>query len=236
MPLCVAVDIGLRNMSLCALHLPPLEGSRPPRCLEVAKTRLRQAHVEAWETSALVARTAKEASFVAQAKAVACFVNARRDLFTRADCLIVEHQMAPKMRCLAAALLAAVAAHVPELPMHFQMSSAKLAWDDLQVGAPGACLETYNGRKKAAVSAAHWLLDLEPQPLRKRKRPEAPLCPGRAMATVLSQSDKQDDLADSLLHLLAFGTHAAPKKRQRKAPVPGAATVGAGAPAVEPAD
>ena len=227
--LCVAVDVGLRNMSLCALRLPSLEGSRPPRCLEGAKRRLRQAHVEAWETSALIERGAKEASFVAQAKAVACFVNARRDLFTRADFLVVEHQMAPKMRGLAAALFAAVAVLKPELPMHFQMSGAKLAWDDLPVAAPGARLDTYNGRKKAAVSATHWLLDLEPQPPRKRKRLEASLCPGRTMACILSQSDKQDDLADSLLHLLAFGTHAAPKKRQRKSPAPEPATGAVGA-------
>lgn len=229
MVLGVAVDVGLRNMSVCALQLPPL-GARPARVLDEAKTRLEHAVVEAWDTSALgVERTKSEGAFVAEAKAVAAYVAARKDLFARADFLVVEHQMAPKMRCVAGALIAAVAAHVPRLPIHFQMSSTKLAWDDLAVHAPDANLQSYAGRKKAAVRLAHWLVDLEYPPPRKRKRTDHAGGDTRDMGAILSQSKKQDDLADSLLHLLAFGTRPAPRPRARSE-APGCAEVGASPP------
>ena len=205
----VAVDIGIKNMGICALKLPCTTDFKQ-RSLVVAKDRLQKAELISWESVPLLV-SSESTKFVAETFAVAEFVRSREHIFDQASYVVVEHQMAPKMRCIAAAFMACIAYYRPTLPVHFQLSKTKLSWQDLNIVLPERSLCTYGSRKRTAIEAVTWLLDL---PL-KRKR-------GRSCTTpiagdingIFDTHAKQDDLADSLLHLLVFDTTALKRKRK----------------------
>jgi hypothetical protein len=165
--------------------------------------------LERWEVSSL--RLAAGSSFPERLSAVAQYVRERAPIFARAAFVVVEHQMQSQMRVIAGALFAAIAMVAPGIPLVFQQSSAKLNWEDLsEVTGCEASLRgnaAYTARKKAGVSAVCYLLNTT-LPARRRK----PADGGRAslgaesttMQFILRNGDKRDDLADSLLHLLAY--------------------------------
>ena len=123
------------------------------------------------------------------------------------------------MRSVALALFACVRMINETVPLCFQQSKQKLAWQDLPAvvalpadgklrGAAG-----YASRKKAAISCAAYLLALSASALSKRGKgagsaqlqgslPTSECC--RSMQRIFLQSAKRDDLADALLHLLAY--------------------------------
>ena len=231
-PLVIALDVGLKNLSLCALRIAPrasgtaesVPGEKKKRCrgkksaprLEAAKPRLAQAQLAAWEVIALGVTT--KDTFAERASAVARFVQERRELFKNAQLVIVEHQMQSIMRSVAAALFACIRMVNEAVPLCFQQSKQKLAWEDLvavlgasQRGSklPGPTT-SYVARKKAAVGCACYLLDLSADALTRRRREAAcqhpALCAGDCrgdMRRIFLQSPKRDDLADALLHLMA---------------------------------
>lgn len=130
--------------------------------------------------------------------------------------------MQSQMRVIAGALFAAIAMVAPEVPLVFQQSSAKLHWGDLSDVT--ACETTslrgnaaYNARKKAGIAAACFLLNTNLPARQRRSADEEQLSldlETGPMQTILRSGEKRDDLADSLLHLLAYDV------RRRKVAVP----------------
>jgi len=234
--LIVAIDVGLSNLSLCALRCAQwAEASERPPLLEDARKRLAQAALERWEVVSL--GLPRGASFAARSEAVAVFVQERRDVFASARAVVIEHQMQATMRTVAAALFAAVRMVSQDCLLFSQQSKDKLRWKDLGDPARGSLdLSTYSKRKQVSVSVAHYLLGMDvPQPQAKRRRtgagPEARLDsydttasgPLPTMRAILSSSQKKDDLADALLHLCAFDCAHNPisaktPSRRRRAP------------------
>lgn len=231
--LIVAIDVGLINLSLCALRCAHWAevSERPPR-LEDARKRLAQAEFERWEVVSL--GLPRGASFAARSEAVAAFVQERRDVFASARAVVIEHQMQATMRTVAAALFTAVRMISQDCLLFSQQSKDKLRWKDLGEPARGSVdLSTYSKRKRVSVSVAYYLLAMDaPQPQAKRRRTgavprldsydTAASGPLPAMRAILSSSQKKDDLADALLHLCAFDcvhNPTAPPSRRRKASV-----------------
>ena len=233
--LLIAIDIGLLNLSLCALRCTPLQlaecGRSPPRWLVEARRRLLDAQFVRWEVVAL--DVPRKCSFAEKAIAVASFVKERRELFASAAVVVVEHQMQSAMRCLAAALFAAVAAVASETPARLlsQQSHEKLRWADIEecTNTPGP-LGTYAARKRAAVECAYFLIDMPPPILRRgcpralkhdraeeeQERTNATDNSKDEMRVVLINSRKKDDLADALLHLLAYDARSSSKSMNQK--------------------
>ena len=200
MPLKIAIDVGTKHLAICAIRCSPNAGG--DRTLLAAKRRLAECEVLLWEVVAL--ELPKRPSFANHAEAVAAFVAQRRGLFEQASVVVIEQQMQATMRAVAAALFAAIRM-IATCELQSQQSKLKLEWSDLSVVADD--ISTYARRKRAAVLAAHYLLDAKPQ------RSRLPPPNQSASATVLISSRKQDDLADALLHILAFDLR--PTKRRR---------------------
>lgn len=231
LPLLIALDVGLKNLSLCALRVSaraprapdsateakkrPCKGKKRALRLEAAKLRLAGAQLVSWEVVALGVTSSD--SFADRAAAVARFIQERKELFQNAQQVIVEHQMQCIMRSVAAALFACIRMVNDTVPLCFQQSKLKLAWEDIagvlaasQGMGPLRSATGYAARKKAAVGCACYLLDLSTLALTKRRREavcqHAPLSAGDCrgdMRRIFLQSTKRDDLADALLHLLA---------------------------------
>ena len=211
----IAIDVGLKNMSLCALRLPEFSGIME-QSLSQAKQRCSGVICECWESVSL-SKNVKESTFVAEVTGVVSFIKERAHLFQDASYVIVEHQMKPKMRCLAASLFATIRCICPELPLYFQQSPAKLAWKDLKQCLPDADIGSYTARKKTAIAAAAFILDLR-LPERRPKTGQQTLVPQGKMGHILTTSSKRDDLSDSLLHLFAYDakSHIQPRRKRKK--------------------
>ena len=183
-PLRIAIDIGVKNISLCALRFPsscsPLRAS-PPQ-LPHAKARLQSATCEAWEVVSL--GVAPKDMFAARATAVAAFVQARLPLFEQAETIIVEHQLHSTMRCIASSLFSCLHLTTPRARLVSQHSKVKLSWCDRLAIVTDAvpALLTYTARKRAGIQCAAFLLDLSSGDL-KRSR-------ARAASLPLAQSGK----------------------------------------------
>ena len=89
--------------------------------------------------------------------------------------------------------------------MHYQSSTQKLAWGDLHATLGRApSKRSYAERKKLVVDAAYYLLDMEVPVPRSCKLPcHAVQSLGQYQQVYLKER-KKDDLADALLHALAF--------------------------------
>ena len=210
-----AIDVGLRHMALCMARFPiGAQLWQKEKTLREAKDMMmRTSDVLAWEVQSIVPANSRS-NFVSEIEAVSEYVRQRKDLFTQAQYVVIEHQMASKMRALSAALIAAIKAHVPTAAVHLQQSSMKLSWADLASVLPDAELQTYKGRKAASVAAARYALDL---PTRKPKGTEIASPRSHPAAQALLSSQKQDDLADALLHMVMFAQRCAPPlKNSRK--------------------
>ena len=155
------------------------------------------------------------------------FVKSREDIFANASFVVIEHQMQSQMRVIAGALFACIRMLSKDVRLVFQQSSAKLRWHDLDDIAAAESLQgtgAYAARKKAAVEVACFLLNITLPPTNRRKAKNKGqeclikyTCP---MTEVFVASTKRDDLADSLLHLLAFSIRqhidALPKKAGKR--------------------
>ena len=185
----VAIDVGVKNMALCALRLGAPD-SEPT--LEAAAALVQSAEIVAWE---VVALTPAENTFAARCASIAEYVSQRRSIFEGADFLVLEHQMQAPMRVVAGAVFSAVRMVSP-VPFAFQLSRMKLAWPGVE--APTG----YSARKKMAVQLVHRVVqDSSPE-----------------FQRLFGASTKKDDLADAMLHLLMFHLrkHGVSCKRKRK--------------------
>ena len=222
MELGVAIDVGTKHMSLCALWLPreALTGCAP--LLAEARLRVQSCRLEQWEVSSL--QVSERATFPERLSAVAEFVRSRSAIFVRAAFVVVEHQMQSQMRVVAGALFAAISMVAPQVQLIFQQSSTKLHWDDIGSAVTGGTdlrgSGAYNARKKAGVAAAAFLLGTSlPKRVRRADPAQLALDTDRSpMQTILCNSEKRDDLADSLLHLLAYDVRrrATPKRGKKR--------------------
>lgn len=222
--LLVALDVGQRNLSLCALRCPldfsSIVNTSSTPLLRDAKILLQHTALERWEVVSLNG-TEQAQTFAERCKAIAEFVKSRKDLFAGASAVIVEHQMHSLMRCLAAALFAAIHVYASEsAKVVSQHSNMKLQWRDVTEHCRCANpqdLKKYNVRKRAAVECAEYLLKEEEGPgagAHEKKHEDL-----RRMRDLLDSARKKDDLADALLHALAYGfkAHAAPAPKRRRA-------------------
>ena len=186
-----AVDVGVKHLSCVLLRLEA--GATAD-----ATAALRGATLEEWAVEALTAP-----SFADVLEAAVRFVERRRETLRGCRAVVIEQQMAPRMRCVAAALYAAARAHAPETRVLFQPAASKLRWaPEVWSLAPGARTDSYSRRKTAASRLCAGLLRAAGQ---------------TAAAQQLSAARKKDDLADALLHGLRFACDAAapPAKRRR---------------------
>ena len=189
----LAIDVGVKHLSCAVLRFPAVRGGEA--CVDddaaaFATATLRSAELEEWTVEALTSDSASSSRFSDVLEAAVRFVAARRDLVQRCDAVVLEQQMAPRMRCVAAALFAA-ARSFGGARVVFQPASAKLAWDAAVFAAlaPGARTDSYSRRKTAAVRLCAGLLRAAGQ---------------EAASATLAASRKKDDLADALLHGLRF--------------------------------
>ena len=211
----VAIDVGLKNLSLCAMRCPGhgVPSATPP-LLSDAKGRLSAMQLLRWEVVPLVGSKGG-GGLVERAVAVAAFVRDREALFLQANVVVIEHQMQNTMRTIAASLFSGISLLAGDrVVMASQHSKDKLTWADVQVHSPAAAatLDTYAKRKRAAVECAYFLLGLPP-PLSRRQgggqttmdwwQDEGSASWAGPLREILSSSAKKDDLADSLLHLCA---------------------------------
>ncbi len=103
MALLVALDVGLQNLALCALRMPPpvsdvqpkKSKKKPPLLLDVARGRLYEAQLVMWEVVPL--GVSSHDAFPERAAAVARFIKERHGLFQDADFVIIEHQRITEM-------------------------------------------------------------------------------------------------------------------------------------------
>ena len=197
----VAIDVGTRNMSLCALRRTAQgEACTLPPLITTAKRRLRSMELVRWEVTSL--HLARNASLPLRAAAVASFVADRRAIFLEAAVVVVESQMQSAMRTIAACLFSCVRLIAGNnVVMISQAAKTKLCWTDLAQICSRS--DTYSTRKSAAVKCAYFLLGLRAQG-RKVQIDEAVPSNIEAMRAVLMAPGKKDDLADSLLHLCAY--------------------------------
>jgi hypothetical protein len=207
----VAIDVGIKNMAVCVVRFPAGADAEeaPPNTLEWAKAHLKNAEVVLWEVGALL--TGARPCFADEIDAVVVWALARTQFFENATCVVIEQQMAPKMRCLSAALFASLRAVAPLARFVFQRSTFKLLWADLALCVPGASIDTYCERKWAAEGAVRFLLDLPAVVRGSRTRTQA-----QPDADVFLSSKKKDDLADALLHVLAHENRRDVKRRPAK--------------------
>ena len=211
----VALDVGIKNMSICALKLPEINESQQ-KSISTAKTRLQNSELICWESVQLDI-SKEHSAFVSEAKAVSEFVRSRTYIFEMASYVIVEHQMAAKMRGIAAALFACISLLFPTVLLHFQLSKTKLSWEDLPEILPDVNFDTYSARKRASIQIVEWLLEI-PRTNRRQKQASLAAIDTSNMKQLFAASKKKDDLADSLLHLLAFSRLPKKKRKSSKSP------------------
>ena len=196
-----AVDVGVKHLSCALLRFPRVDEDVAVSPLESATSLLRASTLEEWSVEALTAP-----SFAEVLEAAVRFVERRRDALRRCDAIVIEQQMAPKMRCVAAALFGAARSLAPDAKVLFQPASSKLDWHETVYAAlaPGARTDSYGRRKTAAVRLCGGLLAAAGQ---------------QAAAAQLAAGRKKDDLADALLHGLRFAAAASrPPRRAAKRP------------------
>jgi len=201
----VSIDVGLKNLALCCLRY-----NTTNLISHVIEAALAVEEVVDWHIHNLEEQLeAKQTlTFPRLCKAVADFTRSRVHLFSAAHTVVIEHQMAPRMRCIAAALMGAISTLCPDTPCYFQLSNQKLAvWGLSSVGNA-----SYGTRKAQGVRLTHHLCGLELPLSRGRSVTldtnvfDSYCCPASLAqaASILKESRKKDDLADALLHNLAF--------------------------------
>jgi len=218
-PLVVAIDVGQKNLSLCALRLYTPSGNRRALLTE-ARERLERSKLERWEVVNLNSDS-RTLSFVERSSAIGKFVKDRAALFQEAAAVIVEQQMHSLMRSMAAALFACISVYTCNTRLISQHSASKLKWDDIVecVGCSNQVIQ-YNQRKKNAIKCAEFLLH---RPDSSTSMPGA-LCsiqPATSstipnMLKVFQTAAKKDDLADALLHLLVYDRSTKPTAKKRR--------------------
>ena len=214
-----SLDVGIRHMAICVLRYTVDSTEEGDSALERVSNRI--VDVCNWEVTPLCQQDEKDGNFTETCQRVSRYVHSRADFFRNSFAIVVEHQMAARMRCVAAALLGAIGIVAPGVPCSFQLSARKLAaW---QEEVPQDALKSYSGRKKAAILVVQKVLGLPEVLPRGRARAHVMSSSPRwdAMATFFLQSSKRDDLADAWLHNMAFAHYNffAPTRRKRKAPV-----------------
>ena len=224
LPLIVAIDVGQKNLSLCALRLltPPSGSDSFKLLLNDARERLRKSVLVVWEVVNLNP-TPSALSFVERSAAIADFVHRRAYLFANASVVIIEHQMHSLMRGMAAALFACISLYAKnDARLLSQHSSSKLRWEDMiECTGCGDQLQKYSQRKKVAVKCADFLLDV-PNCLVSNQQPALQATYANESQTICdmrktSQSTvKRDDLADALLHLLVHDCKTKPAAKKRR--------------------
>ncbi len=232
--LVVAVDVGIRNLSFCAMWCPPQLGCAGAAVKTLAEVRGRLPHMRlaAWEVVPL--SLSRTLSFADRAAAVADFARARESMFCAAAVVVIEHQMQSVMRSIAASLFSCVRLlGGADVRLATQQAKEKLSWADLAEEAGRA--DTHAQRKRRAVGATRELLGLPSAAARGGARRGAggaalsllspPLREGDAappfdaLRRVFLAASKKDDLADSFLHLCAYDCahNPPPLKRARRA-------------------
>lgn len=222
-PLYVALDVGQKNLSLCALRMPVFAGDDAPPptpLLQHARAVLQRSVLERWEVVSLCDTNSGQ-SFVERCKSIAEFVKGRRVLFAEASVVIIEHQMHSTMRCLASALFASIHMYAnTDAKLVSQHSNIKLQWGDLSehTRCAHADLKKYNIRKRAAIECVDYILSTQ------QNNPTTDAVPAEdtaRMQKILREARKKDDLADAMLHVLAYkfrddNTQGKRRKRQRQ--------------------
>lgn len=215
----VAVDIGVKNVGIVALHFfSPLEeatdhevardvNKRRRVCRNpvtrtpgwsVVVEKLRECVVERWTVSALDdhkpphERGSTPSATACLLESVVGLMRTFEETFATSNFVVLEQQMSPQMRVVAGALFAALRSRFPSLPIVLQSSKSKLAWnlDDWPEAARTIRTDTYQHRKSASVKLCGALLD-------GAERPDL-------LTIWRAGGKKRDDLADSLLHGLHF--------------------------------
>lgn len=218
-PLIVAIDVGQKNLSLCAMRLY-ISSPNTWALLTEARERLRKSTLERWEVVNLNPNSRTQ-SFVERSSAIADFVQHRAALFAEASVVIIEHQMHSLMRSMAAALFACINIYAKNARLLSQHSSSKLQWKDIvECTGCGERLQQYNQRKKVAVKCAEFLLDL-PSGLAAKQRALLPTYADESptivnMRRTFQATAKRDDLADALLHLLVCDRSTKPIAKKRR--------------------
>lgn len=188
----VACDVGKLNFALCCLEHegPPYQGGLSLLNCEAAALR-GQLKVLHWVNLRLTAQ--KRPTFAQTLQGVVDLIDGREALFRESDFVVIESQMTASMKAISAAFFAALRSRFPTLTVLFQHGGVKLSFGDLQaaLGGEPLRLDTYALRKRAAVRAARHFCQQCPSALPSEGAP-------------LEAAKKADDLADALLHGLAF--------------------------------
>ena len=181
----LAIDVGIRNMSFCLLETR--DGLEPLATGNFGDVSLRSSIVS-WDvvdvTEGRGVKNINKEPLCSLADDIVEFVEVYRDIFERAEHIVIETQPSSKMRTLSFVLYGCIRAQFKSPVISFQGGGAKLAWPGTEPA------RTYSGRKRKAVE------------LVKSAVSSGAICDGHG--SVFLKSRKKDDLADSYLHALHF--------------------------------
>lgn len=174
----MAIDIGVKNLAVCVLSTTCGRCKVP---LEELAARVERMECLHWGVHSVESKRLTSGQLDA---AIAWFTS-QRQLF-EVDVVVIEQQMTARMKALSVALYTCIKLSYPDAGVYFQSASKKLSWriSDL---FQDYSLKSYYQRKQTAVRIASHLISTQPR-----------------MVAVWDQHKKKDDLADSLLHALAF--------------------------------
>lgn len=200
----VGIDIGIRNLAVCALEIPALSSSIDgAMMLTRARDAVSKAERVEWVFGELcdAKQNANRCSHTSILDRMVIFVHEQASLLCEwPDCVVIEAQPAARMKMLAGALYALIRRMCPDLRIVMQAARKKLVWSaaELDATVPTARKQaTYGDRKKAAVALCSYLISATEGRNETTTRAEA----------VFRATRKKDDAADSFLHALHFAVY-----------------------------
>jgi len=205
----LGIDIGIRNLAVCALDVEVTRGAGTDDDLGSAKIALQNAARLEWLFGELCAshQNANHCSHTSILDNMVEFVQTHSDLLCAwPQYVVIEAQPAARMKMLAGALYSLIRREAPNVKIVMQAARKKLVWrrEELARANPLALKQsTYTERKKAAVTLCTYLL------LRDASSSES-TGEGAVVlkaASVFQRTRKKDDAADSLLHALHFAVY-----------------------------